>query len=131
MSTNFKTLEDKKLSREEFIKDIRQEKWKHYIYRQDIESPNHNAEFVLARGQFTFDSIEFDTIWNDAICLYNKNDKDGHFLAIGSNTDKKDNQVAYIHKEKMLNIDFDLIGISYTVHFVNTDRTVRFGASRK
>ena len=100
MSTNFKTLEDKKLSREEFIKDIRQEKWKYYIYRQDIESPNHNAEFVLARGHISFDSIEFDTIWDDAIRLYNKNDKDGHFLAIGSNTDKKDNQVAYVHKEK-------------------------------
>ena len=131
MSSNFKTLEDKKLSREELIKDITREKWKHYYYSLDVENPNSNAEFVLARGQFTFDSIEFDTIWNDAIRLYNKNDKDGHFLAIGSNTDKKDNQVAYVHKQKTLNIDFDLIGTFYTVHFVNTDRTVRFRASRK
>ncbi len=131
MSDSFKVLESKKLSREEFIEDITREKWKHYYYSLDIENPNHNAEFVLARGHILFDSIEFDTMWRDAIRLYNKNSYDEHFLAIGSNTNKKDNQVAYVHKEKVLNKTFNLIGTSYTVHFVNTDKTVRFGASKE
>lgn len=132
MSGNFKTLESKMLSREEFVKDIKKEKWKRYYYKlDDIENPNYNAEFVLARGQVSFDSIEFDIIWNEAILLYNKNDKEGHFLSIGGNTSRKDNQVAYVHKEKVLNVVFNLIGTSYTVHFVNTDKTVRFGASNK
>lgn len=130
MSSSFKVLEDKTLSREEFINDIQKEKWNHYYYQQDIDNPKSNAEYVLARGQFSFDSIEFDTMWRDAIRLYNKNNADGHFLSIGSNTNKKDNQVAYIHKEKTLNIAFNLIGTSYTVHFVTTNKTVRFGASK-
>ncbi len=131
MSDSFKKLEDKKLSREEFIEDITREKWKHYYYSLDIENPDHNAEFVLARGQFTFDSIEFDTIWRDAIRLYNENSYEEHFLAIGSNVLKKDNQVAYVHKEKVLNKTLNLIGTSYTVHFVYTKKTVRFGASKE
>ena len=128
MSDSFKVLEDEKFSREEFIEDITREKWMHYYYSLDIENPKHNAEFVLARGQISFDSIEFDTIQGDAIRLYNKNNYDKHFLSIGANANKKDNQVAYVHKEKVLNTTFDLIGTSYTVHFVNTDKTVRFGA---
>lgn len=131
MSDNFKVLEDKKLSREEFIEDITKEKWKHFYYSLDIENPNHNAEFVLARGCISFDSIEFDTMWRDAIRLFNKNSYEEHFLAIGSNESKKDNQVAYVHKEKVLNKTFNLIGISYTVHFVYTNKTVKFRASKE
>lgn len=131
MSSNFKILESKMLSREGFIKDIKKEKWKHYYYQLDIENPNYNAEFVLARGQISFDSIEFDTIWHDAIRLYNKDNYDRHFITIGGNTSKKDDQVAYVHKEKVLNVTFNLIGTSYTVHFVNTDKTLRFGASNE
>lgn len=129
MSIYLKISDEKILSREEFIKDIKQNKWKHYIYQQEIENTDHNAEFVLARGRFTFDSIEFDTIWNNAIRLYNKNDKGGHFLAIGSNTDKKDNQIAYVYKDKTLKQVLNIIRTSYTVHFVNTDKTVRFEAT--
>lgn len=131
MSNSFKILEDKKLSRDEFIADIQKEKWKHYYYQHDIESPNPNAQFVLARGQFEFDSIEFNTAWGDAIRLYNRKNPDDHFLKIGSNTDKKDNQVAYVHKEKVLNTTFNLTGTSYIVHFINTDKTISFGASKE
>ena len=127
----FKILEDKMLSLEELINDVQKENWSCYYFKHDIENSNPYSQYVLARGQFCFDSIEFNTMCGDAIRLYNKNNSNGHFLSIGSNTDKKDNQVVYIHKEKMLNMTYDFTGISYTVHFADTNKTVRFGASKE
>ncbi|MDY4000359.1 MAG: hypothetical protein SOY73_14935 [Blautia sp.] len=125
MSSSFKILEDKKLSRDEFIADIQKEKWKHYYYQHDIESPNPNAQFVLARGQFEFDSIEFNTDCGDAIRLYNRKNPDDHFLNIGYKN------IAYVHKEKVLSNTFNLISTSYIVHFIGTDKIISFGASKE
>lgn len=115
----------------EFIIDIQKENWKYFYCQQDIQNTNPYAQFVLARGQFKFDSIAFNTGWHDAIRLYNSEDPDEHFLFIGSNSDKKDNQVAYVHKEKVLSTTFNSIRTSYIVHFVNTNQTVRFNASNE
>lgn len=128
MDCNFKILEDKKLSIDEFITDIQKEKWDYYYYQHDIENTNHEAKFLLGKGLFSFDSIEFDTEYGWAINLYRGDDRDGHFLSIGGDSDRKDNQITYIHKKKMLNTMFNLTGTSYTVYFANMDKRIIFGA---
>lgn len=125
MSNSFKTLEDKDLSIDEFISDIQKEKWKNYYYQHDIENPSPNAQFVLARGQFEFDSIEFNTVYGSTIHFYNKESPDNHFLNIGYKN------IAYVHKKKMLSKTFNSISTSYTVHFIGTDKTINFSASKE
>lgn len=129
MCKAFKTLEEKRLTMEELIKDILEERWNRFFYHLDIENDNPYAEFVLARGQVLFDSIRFNTEFGQGIYLFNKNSEKEHFLSIGGNISEKDNQIAYVNKEKSFNTWTNSISAIYTIHFCSTEHTVKFGAS--
>lgn len=121
----------KSLTKQEFINDILIEHWDRYSYQCDVENDNPYAEYVLARGQLIFDNIEFDTGFGHAIYLFNKDNEKEHFLSIGGNNGTRDNQIAFVEKESVLNQCTNSIGATYIVHFVGTEQTIKFGAYKE
>ncbi|MBQ2886429.1 MAG: hypothetical protein IJE43_22145 [Alphaproteobacteria bacterium] len=125
------TIKHTKLSKQEFINDILNEHWDTYNYQCDVENCNPYAEYILARGQFIFDSIEFDTGFGHAIYLFNAKNKKEHFLSIGGRDNTKDDAIDYVEKEMIFNKCTNSISAIYIVHFVETEQVVKFGAYKE
>lgn len=125
------TIERKSLSRQDFINDILMEHWDKFSYQCDTENENRYVEYVLARGQFLFDSIKFDTEFGQAIYLFNKDNEKEQFLSIGGNNSARDNQIAFVEKETVFDKCTNSMSALYIVHFVETKQIIKFGAYRE